>query len=412
MANWQDHDIDDLFRDSLGSGQRIPPPPVWENIEAELDKDKRRRLILWWIPASVAVFLTIVATGVWLTQNSKRPVSVHLASRTLSHRAVTRKPMPGSRPTPAGTASVKTSLQPASIDQQPVFVALQHAGTNRPAINSLSLALSPVISTPPSPITPTTLKVVARIRPAPTSLLHLDPPRHRFDLTGYVSQELAGYNFADHDSAGPRGREIEKQQNTSFSRSVGLVIAYHLHHRWLVESGVSISRSITVSNPGKTVAVVDNNGKIAFLVNTVTGFGYVASNGNANIGDSANAGKTTGKVDYISLPLIVSRKWTAGRFTLLAGAGVDINLLTRATIQTSITNASGVAPQTEITQNGLRRINYGWQIKGECRYRLSQNYAATVMTAFKSSVSSVNINTPYSTYPYNLGIGIGITRTF
>jgi hypothetical protein len=288
----------------------------------------------------------------------------------------------------------------------------QAAGANQPAIKSFSLVLCPVISTPPSPIAPKTLKTVARSRPVPTGLFRPARFRHRFELTAYASQELAGYNFADHDSAGPRGREIEKQQNTSFSRSVGVLVSYHLHRHWLVESGLSLSRSVTVSNPGKAVAVVDNNGKVSFLINTVTGYGYVASAGNANIGDSANAGKTIGKVEYISLPLIVSRQWTIGRFTLLTGAGVDIDLLTRATIQTSITNASGAAPQTEITQYGLRRVNYGWQIKGECRYRLSQNYAATVMATFKSSVSSVNINTPYSTYPYNLGIGIGITRTF
>lgn len=180
----------------------------------------------------------------------------------------------------------------------------------------------------------------------------------------------------------------------------------------MIQSGLNLSRSITTSDPGKVVAALDNNGKTSFLVTTVTGYGYIASAGIANIGDTATTGKITGKLNYIDLPVILSREWSVGRFSLLAGAGLDAKLLTHATIETSIMGPVGADRKTVVTQYGLRKVDLGWQVKGECRYTLNQVYAATVMAMFKSSVEPVNVHTSYSTYPNNFGIGIGITRIF
>jgi hypothetical protein len=240
----------------------------------------------------------------------------------------------------------------------------------------------------------------------------INPRRSRFAITAYLSQELAGYSLADNDSTGPRGREIEKRQTTSFSTSVGLLGSYKFARNWVIEAGVGGSRSLSVANTGNAVAVKDNTGNISYQVNTVTGYGYLASPGAANIGDSVTTGKTTGRLDYVSIPFAVSRTWSKKRFIILAGAGMSTNFLARATVQTSLARPTGDNLTKEFTQYGLKKITFGMLLKGELRYQFCPAYAVSVLATFKSSVGPVNTHTAYSTYPYNLGLGIGFTRIF
>src|SRR5579871_5651805 len=56
---YDEDNIDDLFKDALQNADRTPPLPVWEGIESQLDRDRRRRLWAWWVPVSVAASLMV-----------------------------------------------------------------------------------------------------------------------------------------------------------------------------------------------------------------------------------------------------------------------------------------------------------------------------------------------------------------
>lgn len=415
-------DIDHFFRDALGSGEHAPAPSVWENIEAKLGQDRRRRLLLWWKPIGMAALFLLVTGGVWLVQTESHPHRVAVATSPAA-KGPAMQPSSGAPfkmlPLIKGPAIQPPSGPEIAMSSSPQKIVIGagqsrqmdaphpnttgggHVISNRFAVVKLSGRTAPQILTrlfpshtvPRGPIQPVT-------------------HRHRLELTVFALHELAAYNLADHDSTGARGQEIEKRQGKSFSRSVGFLFSYPIGTRWVVQSGLSLTRSVTIGKPGTVVAIQDNNGKTSYLVNTITGYGYVAPEGLATAGDTAMTGKVTGKLNYIALPVIVSRQWERGRFSVLAGAGLDVKLLTHATIETSILDAAGTNRQKLVTQYGLRKIDFGWQVRGECRYRLSRDYAATLLATFKSSVGPVNVHTPYSTYPYNLGIGVGITRTF
>lgn len=400
--------IDDLFRDSLGSGERMPAAPVWQKIEAELDNDKRRKFLLWCRPIVAAVGVLLIA-GLYF-----RNPDGNLIRRTV----FTAKPAQRSANHPLASTKTSGNLPEDQTVQKASHMALlgKTSGGQGPGNTSDALSTLPRATPPEAIASPRTGgKVIVNIpgnKSLPGGLVRAGTVRHPFYITAYISQELAGYNLADHDSTNPQGREVEKRQGTSFSRSVGVLVTYPLASRWLIESGIGLSRSITIGNPGKTVAVQDNNGKVSFLVNTVTGYGYVASTAAANLGDSATTGKVTGELDYVSIPLNVDRKWTIRRLDVLAGAGLSANLLTHATIRTSIAGQAGADHQQQVAQYGLRKVTYGWAIKSELRYRLSRVYAASMIATFKNAVGPVNVHTAYSTYPYNFGIGVGVTRTF
>ena len=412
--SYDEDNIDSLFRESLRYGERTPVSPVWSNIEAELNKGRRRRLLLWWLPVFAAVAVIVILK---IGPSSKGSVPIRLQS---SDRAGNM----GRPSTPGERNPVATQVR---IDQHMLSGRMRHLsipGQYLPAMDnsisdrsdSYSLRLPGLVNTSPGdrpgiwigkPVFNTRLAAPARQGPPGINRRH-----STFTLTAYLSQELAAYSLADHDSTGPSGREIEKRQNSSFSTSVGLLAAYSFAHNWVIESGVGLSRSLSVANSGKAVAVKDNTGNVSYQVNTVTGYGYLASPGAANIGDSVTTGKTTGTLDYVSIPFAASRSWSKKRITFLAGAGISTNFLTRATEQTSLADPTSNNPTKELTQYGLKKVTFGMLLKGELRYQFSPSYAFSMLATFKSSVGPVNTHTSYRTYPYNLGFGIGFTRIF
>lgn len=386
----------------------------------ELNKDRRQKLLFWRAWGIAAGVGTVVIAGLFLLRqdHGANPVSNSRDNRTpevapnrgtaLINTVRLRSQVP------VRSGSIQTPFLTGPIPE-PVRDAVPVATPDRSRRGQPQLPdIGTIVSRDRPYILPGRIRinslVIARFQQG--KAVRLSPLRPKFDLTAYLSQELAGYSLADHDSTGPHGREIEKRQSTSFSRSAGLLVSYHAGRHWIIQSGLGLSRSVSVGNPGKVVAVKDNNGTVSYQIYTVTGYGYLPPGGTASIGDSATTGLVTGKLDYISLPLVLSRTWTIGRFSFLAGAGFTANLLTRATVQASLDGSTGPTQEKEVTQYGLRKVTYGFQVKGECRYQLARNYAATLMTTFKNSVGPVNIHTAYSTYPYNLGVGVGITRSF
>lgn len=424
MALNDHQDIDDLFRDSLHTREKPPSPGVWDRIEGELDKDRRRNLFIWWL-SSAGCLMFLLIGGFWYARSPDRNTAI--STRRLSDRRLLAPPP---QPFAAGVA-LPHLLVPADLLLVPADLLPAPANPlrHRPATPDTSPPLSPTTeandnrrcSAAAFSLTPHfnesigdsrfTMSITVRPVDHP-SIIHRTPVRNRFDFTAYFSQELAGYSLADHDSTGPHGREIEEQEGTSFSTTAGIMGSLWLKGNWVIQSGLAYSRSISNSNPLAVVAVKTNNGTIAYRINTVTGYGFLAPNAGANVGDTAMTGKITSHLEYISIPLMISRAWTVKRFDFLAGGGFTTNWLTRSTLSTSVAGPAGDITAKEVFQYGLRKVNYSLIVKGECRYRLTRAYAVSLMTTFKNSVGPVNVHTSWSTYPYNLGVGLGLTRSF
>ena len=59
--------IDRLFQEKLKDFEVFPEANVWKNIEGELTKKKRRRIVPLWLRlgSAAAVLLLLVSTGFW-----------------------------------------------------------------------------------------------------------------------------------------------------------------------------------------------------------------------------------------------------------------------------------------------------------------------------------------------------------
>jgi hypothetical protein len=235
-----------------------------------------------------------------------------------------------------------------------------------------------------------------------------------FSITGYFSQEFSGYNLSDNDAASPYDQEIEQKERDVFSASGGLLLNYMLKKRVMIQSGLSYSWSRSSMDPSECFAVANNNGNIQYKISTISGYGYLPSSASVapNLGDSALTDKSFSKLAYLTIPLIGSYVFKLSRFTILAGAGVCFNFLTSARLESKIEGPSPNGGESVVTMYGLKKVNYGILVKGELQYPINSNWWIHLIPYFKNALSPINMHNALSTYPYNFGIGLGVSHGF
>jgi hypothetical protein len=275
------------------------------------------------------------------------------------------------------------------------------------------------LSTVKQPLQPTAPRGIADIPQLLTS--HIDNYKkghpiqlvnrlHRWSISGYFSKELAGYNLADHDSTGAGHKEIDKKYNSLVSASAGILVGYQMTKNWLLQTGLLYSWSSSMGYPTTAYAVTDNNGNTKYLLNTVTGYGYLPSSYPA--GDSVKTDQSSSRLHYLSIPVIASYAFHKRRFTFLAGAGLIGDILTGATVTSRIEGAPTPQPESIVTLYGLRKINYGLLFKAEAQYAVRAGWSLDLTITSKNALTAINTNANYSTYPYYIGVGLGITHSF
>jgi hypothetical protein len=396
-----DH-LDKLFTDSLRSFEDRPANEVWEKIEQELDGDKRRVrfLIFRHIKVVAACLLALsLALGILL----------HVGRKT--DLATVTPPSP-----PAGIhlphSSTPDKYFTVTVPSAP------NAAEWRPPHDGLSALLQSLQRTT-SRIQPTTPRAIEGIpqllnghvdKYSKGNAIHLVTRLHRWSINGYFSHELAGYNLSDHDSIGAGHKEFDKKETSLVSASAGILVGYQLTKKWLLQTGLLYSWSSSLGEPSTAYAVTDNNGNTKYLLNTIAGYGYLPSTSLA--GDSVKTDQSSSRLHYISIPIIASYTFHKRQFTFLAGAGLMGNFLTGATVRSRIEGGSAPQPESIVTLYGLRKITYGLLFKTEVQYAILPDWSLNLIATSKNALTAINTNSHYSTYPYYMGVGLGIKHTF
>ena len=433
------NDVDELFRDSLKSHLDGPSDAVWEKIENQLDREDhlfyraRFRLLL---RVCAGLLMVIFALGIliFVHFNYGHQVRRMAIGESRAGTSGLWADTGGNRRSGRSDAFADPATSGESIRKDkligPGLKGVLNDGDNiYPLILTRSSNhLSPATSLPPAivfqfpepptlsfrlgkndlPVDPTNdFKKVAR--PGNSSFLS------RLSVTAYFSREFAGYNLSDNnDSTGANGKEIEKKERSVFSASGGVFLDYKVNRSWVIQSGLSYSWSSSILEPSESFAIKDNNGNVQFKVNTVSGYGYLSPSSSVapGVGDSVMMDRAYSNLHYLTIPLIASYRVQLKRFTLLAGAGVSFNFLTSATVGTRILGPPGNHQESVVAMRGLKKINYGVLLKAELQFNINSNWGVNLIPCFKNALSPINIHSDLSTYPYNFGIGLGISHRF
>ena len=425
--NRPDH-LDKLFTDSLRSFEDRPANEVWEKIEQKLDGEKRRVFLPIFRPFSlVAASLIGLCIALGILDHAGHKTNVAHKSEVSNYKS-----------NAIGSSTIETTKPPSPQQGRPNETAGQ---ASKPAIRQLrypstlekyvatSVLSAPKIrdwrplhydlSTAMQPLQRATSHTIADIPQLLTSHvdnykkgnpIHLISRLPRWSISGYFAHELAGYNLADHDSTRTGHKEIDKKYNSLVSASAGILVGYQLTKKWLLQTGLLYSWSSSLGDPTTAYAVTDNNGNTKYLLNTVAGYGYLPSSSPA--GDSVKTDQSSSRLHYLTIPVIASYAFYKKRLTFLAGAGLIGNFLTGATVTSRIERGPTPQPESIVTMYGLRKINYGLLFKAEAQYAIRAGWSLDLMITSKNALTAINTNAHYSTYPYYIGVGLGITHTF
>jgi hypothetical protein len=109
---------------------------------------------------------------------------------------------------------------------------------------------------------------------------------------------------------------------------------------------------------------------------------------------------------------VLSYRIQLNRFSLLIGAGGSFNVLTSAQLETKTYGNGNPEKEYIVNMLGLKKINYGILVKLDLQYHINSKMGIDIMPCFKNTLSPINLQTSVTAYPYNVGIGMGVTYQF
>ena len=425
MDEHLENKADKIFRDLLQHYKYDPAGNVWNKIENELNKEDKKIISLQ-NRRKVFMITGLLISLISLGLISNFELRQHKTSVAKSSLLVSNK-------THATTGNVKDKNQDDPSISGPATNTLRSNNFN---FNIRNVAIDIENKSPLVDSGKTNMRSMAsRVIESGLASFHTDQMalpvatpmndklivkrqrqsfKEKVSITSYFSQEFAGYNFTDKDSTSPRGKEIDQRERNVFSVSVGVYVNYKFKKRWVLQSGIGYSWSRSNIDSSTCYAVNDNNGNVQFKLNTVSGYGYLhpSSSVQPSVGDSVSTAKAYSQLHYLTIPLLLSYNFSLKRFSLLVSGGVTFNLLTSATLETN-TYGSGF-PEKEYLVNmmGLKKINYGIVLKADLEYHINYKLGIDLIPSFKNTLSPINLRTAISAYPYNFGIGLGVTYRF
>jgi Outer membrane protein beta-barrel domain len=433
--------VDKLFRESLQSYRDKPSVEIWDNIENQLDKEddrlfKTRTNKRFWITAGIFLVLSCAGTFTLFNFHSNKNISVKNIQKknydsvnSVNNRVHQILTLPGTlilNSEEKYKGAGMTELNPGNRNNFGNKTS-SYIGNSIPKflnyleINDFSLPeFYPLNIKAPVPKLYSIQfeKFDYSENPNIPENLIIKPEKYllknRLSITPYFSQEFAGYSLSDDDATAADGQEIENRERNVFSASLGIYLNYKMNKRWVIQSGISYSWSSSIIDSATSYAVKDNSGNVQFKLNTISGYGFLQPSLTIqpSVGDSVLTAKAYSQLHYLTVPLILSYKIPMNRFSLLVGAGISFNLLTGAAVETKIYGPNLDQDLAAIPIKGLKNINYGIIVKADLEYHINSSWGVNLIPCFKNSLSPINIHSALSAYPYNFGIGAGITYRF
>jgi Outer membrane protein beta-barrel domain len=405
------HPVDRLFQEAFSYNETEPAGKVWNKIAGELDKaDDRLKLRL----AKKRFSLMLTFTGILLLLNFALYDYSGLVGKT--ERPLSMTPVAGpefiSNRTGNPPAKTLTDAKNTDPDQEMKAYSLSvlKSEVETPSLN-------PGLINFPFPKNEDQM-----FRPGITtentgnrSLIKIQTrPGHRLSVEPFFLREFAGYNFSDNDVMGNNGRKIEQRERNMFSASGGFYLNYAFSPRWVLQTGLVYSGSESNIDSSSTYAKRSEDGMIRFKFNTISGYSYLHSPSSMApaIGDSIRTSGTSSDLRYFSIPLIISYRIPVKRFSALIGVGSTFNILNSAVLETDIYDANLAKHEDDIPLKGLKKINFGMIVKAELSYQVKKQWSVNLMSSFKNTLGPINLNSAISAYPYNIGIGLGLTHQF
>jgi hypothetical protein len=237
----------------------------------------------------------------------------------------------------------------------------------------------------------------------------------RFSFTTFLVPELANYRLEnDETNVYDNKQAIAKREKTDVSFSGGMLIGYDVSRRFSLHTGIGFTTSNIKIDPLKVYAIADNNGNIQYRYNTSSGYGYLKPSFSTSplVGDSLYTTSADHILQFINIPVIAKYHFGNKRLSFNPGVGISFNFLTRASLSTDVLDRFNRENETITKLQGLQKTSYSLVVTPEMQYRLKRNWLVSVTPSLKYALAPINKGNVVKTYPYHIGVGIGLVRRF
>ena len=238
-------------------------------------------------------------------------------------------------------------------------------------------------------------------------------------ISGFASNDLALYKLEndEEDHIGPVHNEkdvISKRERHESSFSAGIIATRQFTKRLGIKSGLIYSNIAIVIDPQKLYAAQTPNGNISYKYITSSGYAYVKPGFGLPpaIGDSLNSAIAQHKLQSLSIPVMLTYKLGNKKFSISPSAGITANFIASAKVETEVEDALNRETVTINGLNGTKHFYIGFTADVNLQYNLHKRWAINLLPAFQYALSPITKSNVVKTYPYSLGVGMGLTYKF
>ena len=234
----------------------------------------------------------------------------------------------------------------------------------------------------------------------------------RWTLSVFASSDRPGYRL---DKDGPALLKIKEHEEHQPSFSAGILIARQVKKRLAVQTGLIYSNTTIVISPEQIYASRDQTGKVLYKYVVSSGYAYVKPSfvSATSPGDSLTAAAGEHVLQCVAVPLmftydlIKNNKWIVS-----PGFGMTGNFLTSAKVEADLEGPSKREHVSIRKLDGIRPFN--WSLMGAVtfEYLVSRRISINVRPFLTYAMSPITSTNDVQTFPYNIGLGAGVSYRF
>lgn len=208
--------------------------------------------------------------------------------------------------------------------------------------------------------------------------------------------------------------QVQSKERREPSFAGGISIERKLNKCFWLQSGISFAQSAIAIVPQKIAAERNSDGTIGYRYNTSSGYAFIKPSFAANpvIGDSLSATEAQHNLSYIQVPLTLQWKKKGKKLSLSTGAGVGLNILTKATLETEMKDVTNREIVTANRLKGMNKMYADFIVNAGVNYELNNKLGITVTPYYRTALTSINQNNVVKTYPYSAGLAIACAYKF
>jgi hypothetical protein len=239
--------------------------------------------------------------------------------------------------------------------------------------------------------------------------------KHKFTLLAFAGPDYSDYRLInDSHNNYDNKAGIEKRERSDLSFSFGILLGYAVGKRISVQTGITYAASNISINPTEIYAEKNNAGLIKYRYNTSYGYGYLQPSFSSSpaVGDSLFADGANHTLHYITMPVMVKYKIGKKKLSFNPGVGVGLNILTKATLTTDLVDNLNRETETISKLEGIKKLSASLIFTPELQYQLTKKVNLSLSPSFKYSLGPINKGNVVKTYPYTIGVGLGVVYKF